>query len=259
MKSNKIFYICIATVSLLGLSGWLYQKLSTQKAYNAFLKEFHVKAEDINYRSKSTSFGGKGLIFYQASLTPISIEHNIDKLIIRRNEDNIVIQMSGLTVNIPETLKNYYGSNIVNAIDTYRPFEDALNKPFMSLGLIGYDKIKGDAVFVFNPSEKPIIINAQIKLPDLADIQLSFPIHKNRKNAFNKNLLYIPQGTVSELGITLLDTGLFKKYADYLTQTGDETAQAFANELVRHDDFTRRVSFHTPVDLSQFYAPDTVW
>ena len=255
-KSNKIFYICITVIVLLGLSGWLYHKLSTQKAYNAFLKEFHIQSEDIDYRSKSASFGGKGLVFYQARLTPFNIVHKIDKLIIRRNENNIIIQMNGLTVNVPETLKEYYGNGIVNAIDTYQPFEDALNKPFISLGLIGYDKIKGDAVFVFNPNEQPMLINAQIKLPELADIQLSFPIYQPRNKAFNKNLLYMPKGNVSELAITLLDTGLFKKYADYLMQTGDVTAQAFAEELVRHDDFTRRISFHTPVDLSKFYVPE---
>lgn len=257
-KSNKFFYICLMVIVLLGITGWLYQKLATQKAYNTFLKDFSIQSEDIAYRSKSTSFGGKGLVFYQARLTPFNIIHKIDKLIIRRNENNVIVQMNGLTLNIPETLKEYYGNGIVNAVDSYIPFEDALNKPLISLGLMGYDTVKGDAVFVFNPSEQPMLVNAQIKLPELADIQLSFPIQQQRKKTFSKNLLHSAKGNVSELAITLLDTGLFKKYADYLIQTGDETAQAFAEELVRHDDFTRRVSFHTPVDLSQFYAPDTV-
>ena len=256
-KSNKVFYICIVIVALLTLSVWLYHKLMTQKAYNVFLKENHIQHEDIIHRSKSASLGGEGLVFYQARLSPLNISHKIDKLIIRKNEDDVVIQMQGLTIDIPETLREYYGNGIVNAIDQYIPFEDALNKPFISLGLIGYDKVKADAVFVFNPKIQPVQVNAQIKIPELADIQLSFAIQQPHKKAFNKNLLYSAKGTVSELSITLLDTGLFKKYANYLMQTGDETAQVFAEELIRHDDFTRRVSFYTPADLSQFYIPDT--
>ena len=85
---------------------------------------------------------------------------------------------------------------------------------------MGIYHLKGEAVFVFNPQTKPLVVNAQISLPHLAEIQLSFPIINNDKRA--KSLLQAVLGNVSEISVELMDTGLFQKYTDYSPATIDE-------------------------------------
>ena len=250
MKTNKVFYLIAFCVILLLTTFIFYQHLSVNKTYHRFLKQYHLTDNDIHYAHKGISVGGKGLIFYQASFPKLKISHQIDKLIIRQNAENISIQMQGLQMNVLQTLRHLYGQKIITETENYKPFEEALLKPLLSLGLMGIYHLKGDAVLVFNPTTKPLVMNAQISFPHLAEIQLSFPIANDDKQ--NKSLLENIFGNVSEISVELMDNGLFQKYADYLHTLGSEKTETYRTELLRHSDFIRKVRFEKAVNLKDF-------
>ncbi len=250
MKKNKIFYLASFCVILLLSTLIFYQQLSVNRTYHRFLKQYHLTENDIHYAHKSISVGGKGLIFYQASIPALKIVHKIDKLIMRQNGENISFQMQGLQINVLQTLRHLYGQQIIAETENYKPFEDALSKPLISLGLMGIFHLKGEAVLVFNPATKPLTANAQISLPHLAEIQLSFPITPYKTQ--NKSLLQAFLGEVSEISVELMDNGLFHKYADYLQIIGSEKAKTYSTELLRHANFIRKIRFEKPIYLKDF-------
>lgn len=250
---NRLFYIIAGCVILACLGGLFYRYQTTKKAYQAFLKEYHLSKDDIAYKSKDVSLGKKGLIFYQAQIPALKISHKIDKLIIRPNRQYITIQMQGLSININETLSNYYGQSVIDAVQKYTPFDDALKEPFISLGLMGYNTIKGDVVLVFDPYEKPYTINAKISVPQLTETELSFTVLPPHAQSFNKSLIYAGHGTVAQVAVKMLDNGLFQKYADYLTSISAAKPAKQAADLLRHSDFIRRIEFKKPADLKTYY------
>ncbi len=250
MKTKKLFYLIAFCVIVLLVTGIVWQHVSVNKSYHRFLKQYHLSENDIHYTHKGLSVGGKGLIFYQASFPELKISHRIDKLIVRQNGENISFQMQGLQIDVLQTLRHLYGQQMIAETENYKPFEEALSKPLLSLGLMGIYHLKGEAVFVFNPQTKPLVVNAQISLPHLAEIQLSFPIIHHDKRA--QNLLQTVLGNVSEISVELMDNGLFQKYADYLQTINSEQAETYRTELTRHNNFIRRVQFEKSIDLKDF-------
>ena len=250
MKTNKLFYLIAFCIILPLVTGIFYQHISVNKTYHRFLKQYHLSENDIHYAHKGLSVGRKGLIFYQALFPELKIAHRIDKLIIRQNNENISFQMQGLQIDVLQTLRHLYGQQVITETENYKPFEEALLKPLISLGLMGIYHLKGEAVFVFNPQTNPLVVNAQISLPHLAEIQLSFPVFNNDKR--NKSLFQALLGDVSEISVELMNNGLFQKYADYLQIINTEQTETYRTELARHNNFIRRVHFEKPIDLKDF-------
>ena len=153
MKSTKIVYIFILILIVAFGLFVMYQRLAAQSALNVFLKEARLKEPDIVYSSKEKPFLNSGLILYDVILPQFKIAQKTDKLIIRKNKDDIILQFQGMRINVPQTLRNHYGAKIVQAVQGYQPFTDALRKPFISLGLMGLDTITADIVLIFNPQE----------------------------------------------------------------------------------------------------------
>lgn len=253
MNRQKIIYsFLILFILSLGV-GLFYQRMRAQTAFSDFLRLHQLTQHDIQYKTKELSFGGSGIILYQVQLPQFKIAHKIDKLIIRQDEGTVTLQMQGLKIDVLKTLNNYYGKNIIKAVQNYVPFEDALRKPFVSLGLMGFDTIKGDAVFILNPTQNPTQINGKIHLPSLADIQLSFPVETIRDADYRENLFYLGYGNVQEITVEIQDAGLFAAYVHYLKQLGQEDALIYAKELSKHQDFMRHIKFNTPIKLTPFY------
>lgn len=253
MKSHKIIYIGIfAFVIVFGIFV-MYQRLLAQSAYNTFLKEAHLKPNDIIYESKEKPFLDDGLILYNAELPQLKIAHKIDKLVIRKDEEDIIVQFQGIQINIPKTLSAYHGNKIAEVIKTYRPFNDALTKPFISLGLMGIDELKSDIVLIFNPKQRITTVNSKISIPKLADLQLSYMIHPQTDAGYHKNLIYSGYGTISQISVDIQDAGLFKRYAQYLRSLGTPESMAYAKELMKHTGFTRHFNFTKQPSLTSFY------
>lgn len=253
MKSHKLIYICILAFIIIFGVFVLYQRLLAQSAFKAFLKEAHIKSSDIIYESKEKPFLDDGLILHDVEFPQLKIAHKIDKLVIRKDEEDTILQFQGAQINIPQTLQTYYGESIIHAIKTYHPFEDALTKPFISLGLMGIDTLKCDIVLIFNPKSKPIFVNSKISMPKLGDMQLSFTIHPQMDSGFRKNLIYTGYGTIEQVSVDIQDAGLFKAYAHYLLSLGTPESMAYAKELMKHSGFTRHFKFTKQPTLVPFY------
>lgn len=253
MKSHKFIYISLLGIILVFGIFVLYQRLQAQKAFNAFLKEAHLKQSDIVYQSREKPFMKEGLILYGVVFPQLKIEHKIRKMIIRKEEEKIILRLQGFQINLPQALNACYGNDFINALKVYKPFEDALRKPLISLGLIGVDTLKGDIVLIFNPQHAVPIINTRISLPQLAEIQLSFRVEPKLDSGYRKNLIYLFYGSVPEINADIQDIGLFKAYANYLNSIGTADAKAYAKELMRHSGFTRYVKYTLPPLLAQFY------
>ena len=253
MKSHKLIYICILTFIIIFGIFVLYQRLLAQSAFKAFLKEAHLKSNDIIYQSKEKPFLDDGLILYDVIIPQLKIMHQIDKLIIRKEGENLILQFQGVQINIPQTLRTYYEDGVIQAIKTYQPFKDALTKPFISLGLMGIDILNCDIVLIFNPKVKPIFVNSKISMPKLGDIQLSFTIHPQMNSGFHKNLIYTGYGTIEQVDVDIQDNGLFKAYTRYLLSLGTSESMAYAKELMKHSGFTRHFHFTQQPTLVPFY------
>lgn len=250
MKKNHIFYVLFLCFTLVVSTGIFYHHINVNRFYRRFLKQHHLHLSDISFSHKGRPLGGDGFIFYQARFPNLKIVHKIDKLIIRENNKKTTIQMQGLQINVLRTLQQLYGTAVIEQTENYKPFKDALLKPFISLGLMGIDHLKGDAVFVFNTHHKPLAVNAKVSFPHLAEIQLSFSFAEDPA----ANLTQFLTGKVPEISIELMDNGLFQKYAGYLAATGEkEAAKAYRNELLRQNSFIRRIRFEKPADLKSFY------
>ncbi len=253
MKSTKIVYIFILILIVAFGLFVMYQRLAAQSALNVFLKEARLKEPDIVYSSKEKPFLNSGLILYDVILPQFKIAQKTDKLIIRKNEDDIILQFQGMRINVPQTLRNHYGAKIVQAVQGYQPFTDALRKPFISLGLMGLDTITADIVLIFNPQERNKLIDGKISLRELGDIQISFLIQPQTDEGYRKNLIYSGYGYIPQISVDIQDTGLFKRYARYLRSLGTDESMAYAKELMKHTGFTRRFQFSQPITLAPYY------
>ncbi len=253
MKSHKIIYACILGIILIFGIFVLYQRLQAQSVLNAFLKEYHLKSDDILYGSYERPFLGDGLILYDVQIPRLKLVHEIDKIIIRQQNNDIVLQFQGVKLDVPRTLYMRYGQSFKEVLKQYKPFDDALKKPIISLGLMGIDTLKFDTVLIFNPADKHRVINGKISLPRLGEIQVSFSVTPQRDAGYRNNLVYLGYGHISQINVDIQDTGMFKKYADYLRSLGTPKTQGYAKELMRHSGFTRRVEYATPPSLVPYY------
>ncbi len=253
MKSHKIIYAGILVVIIVFGLFVLYQRLQAQQTLNAFMKTYHLKSDDILYESYEQPFLGEGLILYGVKIPRLKLVHEIDKIVIRQQDEDIVLQLQGIELDVPRTLYMRYGQSFEKILKLYKPFDDALSKPIISLGLMGINVLKFDAVLIFNPLDKNRVINSKISLPRLGEIQIAFAVTAQRDEGYHNNLVFAGYGHVSEISIDIQDTGMFKKYADYLRSIGTPEAIGYAKELMRHSGFTRRVEYATPVTLVPYY------
>ncbi len=253
MKSHKIIYACILGIILLFGLFVIYQRLQAQSEFNTFLKNARLKQNDITYESYEKPFLGDGLIIFGVTIPQLKIVHKVDKLIVRNQGDDIVLQFQGINLDVAQSLYNHYGESFVDIVQKYKPFDDALNNPFISLGLMGYNAIKFDMVLIFNPTMRPRLVNGKISLPKLGEIQVSFVLEPQLDSGYRKNLIYAGYGKIYEISIDIQDTGLFKKYATYLRSLGTPTANGYAKELMRHSGFTRRIEYKPQPSLAPFY------
>ncbi len=253
MKSHKYVYFCILGIIVVFGLFVLYQRLQAQSVLNAFLKEHHLKSNDILFGSYERPFLGEGLILYDVKIPRLKLVHEIDKVIIRQEDENIIIQFQGVNLDVSRTLYMRYGQLFEKILSQYKPFDDALRKPMISLGLMGIDTIRFDMVLIFNPSDRMRIINGKILLPRLGEIQVSFTIEPKKDEGYRNNLVYIGYGDVIDINVDVQDTGMFKKYADYLRTIGTPKMTGYAKELMRHSGFTRRIEFQPRPSLVPYY------
>ncbi len=261
MKSRKLIYILLfGLIFVFGLFVF-YQRILAQSAMSAFLKEARLRENDIIYTTKEKPIFQDGLILYDVELPQIKINHMIDKLVIRKEKNDLVLQFQGIHVDLPKTLYENYGNQFAHALKMYEPFKDALKKPLISLALMGIDKLTFDAVVIFNPNETPYKVNSKLSLPNLGEIQLSFMINPQTDSGYRKNLIYFAYGSIPQIGIDIQDTGIFQKYTDYLNSVATQKSKAYAKELSRHSTFTRRIEFETPLSIAPYYRAksDSEW
>lgn len=251
MKKTVFIYISIVLTLFFFGCIVLYHQEKTDTVLKQFLKTYHIKKSDIQFRTAQLSFFGNGLIFYRVRLPELRLTHKIDKVIVQTKENLINIQLIGVEIDVIDTLRRLHGVHVLSALASYRPFEDALIKPLESLALMGIDCVKLNAVLSFEPFKKVIVISGGIAIPRLADIYFSFVLSHVLDTGYKKSLVYAFYGIVKDVFFEVRDKGGFKKYKAYLEGIGMEKADQ--DELMTSRSIIRRIKLEQPLSLMQNY------
>ena len=221
-KSNKtkLFYLYLFSIALFCLTLMTYHHFRTQKSISQFLKTYQISSLDMQYKSVSQPFFGDGIIFYKVSFPNISLDHTIEKMIVKHENDFIHIRMTNIHINVLNTLRKNHNIHIINALDDYQPLSDSFQKPMQSLALANIDETKFNISLIIKQKGDSLITYGQIVNPHLIDID--FKARINPTQTQNEGLFYSFYATSTPLSITIKDQGLFSKYDSYLESLGFE-------------------------------------
>ncbi len=221
-KSNKtkLFYLYLFSIAFVCLTLIAFHHLRTKKSISQFLKTYQISSLDMQYKSISQPFFGDGIIFYKVSFPNISLDHTIEKMIVKYESDFIHVRMTNVHINVLNTLRKNHNIHIINALNDYQPLSDSFQKPMQSLALSNIDEIKLNISLIIKQKGDSLITYGQIINPHLIDID--FKARINPTQAQNEGLFYSFYATATPLSVTIKDNGLFLKYDSYLSSLGFE-------------------------------------
>ena len=220
MHKTKLFYIYLFSISIICLLFFMYHKFHTEKSINHLLKSYQISSLDIKYKSVSQPFFGDGIIFYKVTFPNISIDHFVEKMIVKQQSDFIHIRMINANINVLNTLRKNHNIHIIDSLSDYKPLEDSFQKPIQSLALANIDEIKLNISLIIKQKGDSLITYGQIINPNLIDVD--FKARINPVQTQDEGLFYSFYATATPLSVTIKDLGLFSKYDSYLSSLGLE-------------------------------------
>ena len=209
----KVFYTYIGIILLCCISFIAYQHIKIKSSISDFFKTYNIQKNDFQYHNVSQSFFGKSLIFYKVKIPILNVDMSVEKVIIRKEKDDLNIKFIGANLNVINSLRRLYNIRILDELNTYNPTTDSFQKPLQTLALCNIDSVKFDLSFVLSPQKKQTLLTGKATLNQLAEIDFSLLATSKKPS---KGLLYTLYGKLKPLNVTIKDFGLFPKYDTYL-------------------------------------------
>ena len=211
LKKAKIFYLYFFILILMIFVFLFYQNFSTKSAVNQFFKISGLSKNEMSYKSVSKSLFGNSLIFYQVKFDSFSFSNQIDKLVLKKEQNGLHISLTNGQIDVTHSLRKTYNINIVNELEKYKPVTDIFQKPLLTLALSNIDTFTFNLDLIFNKEQNSPIIRGVLNSKNGVSIQFKTLAFKE-KDDFNVRF--------KPLLVVAKDNGFFEKYDQYLKSIG---------------------------------------
>lgn len=213
-KPSKILYLYFVLIFLCAGTLFLYQQAKTKKAISNFARTYNITQNDIRFQDKSVSFLGNNLIFYNVIFPEINASHQIDKVIISKQQNSLKIRLIGVNLDVISSLMHRYNIHILNTLKNYQPVLDVFEKPLQTLALANIDTLKFNADFTLSRTQKAHHIQGHILANKLFEIHFRVKSDTTQNNI--SKLTHLFNKKVQPEFFHVKDKGFFKKYDAYL-------------------------------------------
>lgn len=211
LKKAKIFYLYFFILILMILVFFFYQNFATKSAVNQFFKISGLSQNEMSYKSVSKSLFGNSLIFYQVKFDSFSFANQIDKLVLKKENNNLHLSLTNAQIDVTHSLRKTYNINIVNELEKYKPITDIFQKPLLTLALSNINTFTFNLDLIINKDQNHPLVKGVLNAKDEVFIQFKTLAFKetNDLNIHFKPLLVLAK-----------DNGFFEKYDQYLKSIG---------------------------------------
>lgn len=216
LKKAKIFYLYFFILILMIFVFAFYQNFATKSAVNQFFKTTGLSKNDISYKSVSKSLFGNSLIFYQVTFDTFSFENHIDKMVLKKEKNNLQVSLTNAQIDVIHSLRKTHNINIIKELDEYKPITDIFQKPLLTLALSNIDTFSFNLDLIFNQEHNMNVIKGILVAKNEVSLQFKTIAFKE-PNGLNARL--------KPLYVTAKDNGLFEKYDQYLKSIGYKKTQ----------------------------------
>lgn len=219
MKKRSTYSV-ILVLLFLGLAAFfMWYQSRSDRILDGYMKIYRFNRSEITFRSLERPLFGDGVILYQVEFPYLSIPVRVEKMVMREEENKLVLNMRGVVVPVLESLRILDAYQIVSIMKAYRPYQDILKRPLESIALTGRDYLKFNLDLTIDLSERPIKVSGSLSGKKLLDAQ--FVAFLQPDDRFYRNrLFYFMYGDLVQAFVSVRDNGVLSDYMEYAKQTG---------------------------------------
>ncbi len=217
MYKMKLFYGGFLGVIIVLLLCIYFSKNAADSHISTFFTRYDIIENDVVYKTANLSLDKSNMILYHVMARPFLINHSIEKAVVAQENNALHMQLSGVHINVIESLNAIYKNNAFDVLKNYNPSSDALIKPLQSLAMMGVDELDVDINLYIKTNPTHTQITGQIMAPTLGDIDFNLSVNRENKMSFHKGILYALYGHLNEITYVFTDKGAAKLYNFYLS------------------------------------------
>lgn len=215
----------VLAVSLSVFMVWRLLYLS--ELWRQYQKQTIADISSITYRSKTLPMFGDGVLLYHVRFSDIPIEHRIDKMFLRIEQDYVWVQIFGLNFSVNEALA-IQGDNLIQSFQSYLPYHSVWTKPLETLSLVGVDAVKANAALKIEQDEGRIHVVGYIEDKRLGRAIVDFYMISDGKIS-PKSLL---NSTVLQGVFNYEDVSLLPAYRSYARSLGVSEPDNWMRDII---------------------------
>lgn len=203
----------VFVVSLSVFMAWRFLYMS--ELWYQYQKKPISDISSLTYRSKTLPMFGDGLLLYHVHFTDIPIDHRIDKMLLRIEQDYMWVQLFGFHFSVNEALA-VQGDELVQSFQSYVPYKSVWSKPLETLSLVGVDQVNVNATLKIKQDEGRVHISGYIEDTRFGRAAVDFYMINDGKIS-PESLL---NGSVLEGVFSYEDASLLPAYHSYARSLG---------------------------------------
>ncbi len=221
---------------------------------DAYMKTYRFNRSEVAFRSLERPLFGDGVILYQVEFPYLSIPVRVEKMVMREEENKLVLNMRGVVIPVLESLRILDAYQIVSIMKAYRPYQDILKRPLESVALTGRDYLKFNLDVTIDFSDRPIKVSGALSGKKLFEAQ--FVAFVQPDDRFYRNrLFYFMYGDLIQAFVNVRDKGALSDYMEYAKRTGVRAPTEWEKAIHTHGELKRTLTDITeePISLKGLY------
>ncbi|MGN0919849.1 MAG: hypothetical protein ACI4OR_03750 [Alphaproteobacteria bacterium] len=226
---HKILFACVI-FAFLGL-GILFHHFSETTDLMKRYQKLGLVQSDFKYEKVEKTWGDQGLIFYQVKFPFINVPMESDTMTLSLNDSGMNIKLKNTHIGVTQGLKNLYGSQMAERLNTYVPYQDFFSHLLTSMAVMGVDEFVGDiSVNTVYSDIKTMQFTVQMEQESSPTLEIKGVIHIPIIGAHQMSDLW--NGQVESADIKVKESWLYR-YVNYAKSRRTHVSDSIKNGLLK--------------------------